>query len=110
MLILTVVATPKEGLAAELRQACADLETASADHEGLVSYTWHAKDDSGALTLVEVHENEASIFNHIQLADTSALGAAAAAFTDINLYGPSPSAEVRTLLGGFGDLTVHEKI
>jgi quinol monooxygenase YgiN len=110
MYILTVVAYPKPGKAADLRQACRDLTAASADHEGLSSYQWTAADDSGALNLVEVHADERSIFNHIELADVEALGAASERYDDCHLYGPQPSQELTDLLSSVAPLTVHVTI
>jgi quinol monooxygenase YgiN len=107
MYILTVVAHPKDGMAADLRKACADLTAESADHQGLHHYSWNASDDTGSLVLVEVHENEASIFNHIELAQVDALWAAAESFTDINLYGPPASEKLVETLGAVGPMTVH---
>jgi quinol monooxygenase YgiN len=107
MYVLTVIAHPKPGMADALRQACINLTAESADHKGLLHYSWNASDDSGRLVLVEVHEDEASIFNHLELAHVDDLWAASESFTDINLYGPTPSDKLVQTLGAVGPMTVH---
>ena len=102
MIVLTCVCTPHPGQEKESQEAARQLMEASADHRGLLGYFWNLDEATGNLVLVEVHENEASVLNHMALADVSRL-LAAGTLADIRLFGDPPSPTLLAKLAGFGE-------
>jgi len=109
MIVLTCTLTPHEGRADDARAATLDLMRESVDHVGLLRYFWTEDEGTHEFHLVEVHENEASVFNHVELADVSAL-VDAGSISDIHLYGDAPSPRLRELMDGFGGASFHPTV
>jgi quinol monooxygenase YgiN len=105
MIVLTCVAVPHPGKEDESKAAARELTASSQDHEGLLGYTWHLDEKTQDLVVVEVHENEASVLNHIALTDFSRLGSLTTV-TDIRIFGDPPSPALQEALSGFGDYQV----
>ncbi|MEN2738433.1 antibiotic biosynthesis monooxygenase [Microbacterium sp. X-17] len=109
MIVLTCTCVPHPGRFEEARDAALDVTAASRAHAGLIGYFWNLDDAARELRLVEVHEDEASVQNHIALTDLSRL-AAAGSFRDIQVFGDPPSAELRATLEGFGDVRIYPAV
>jgi len=109
MIVLTCTLVPHAGREHDAREACLELMRESAGHQGLLRYFWTEDEDTGAFHLVEVHQDEASVFNHIALADVTRL-VAAGTVGDIRVMGDAGSPELRALLAGFGEVRVHPTI
>ena len=109
MIVLTCMCVPRPGQADECRAAARELTERSRDHQGLLGYLWNVDESTGNLHLVEVHEGEASVLNHIAQADVSRL-VAAGALGDIKLYGDEPSPALLDVLRGFGEYTRYRAV
>jgi quinol monooxygenase YgiN len=101
MIVLTCRCIPAPGQEDEARAAAMELTEKSQDHQGLLGYFWSLDEGTPDLHLVEVHENEASVLNHIARSDVSRL-AAAGSFADIKVFGDAPSPALLETLSGFG--------
>jgi quinol monooxygenase YgiN len=106
MIVLTCVSVPQPGHEAECQALAKELTTSSQDHEGLIGYFWTLDETTQELHVVEVHQDEASVFNHIALTDVSAL-AALSSFKDIKVFGDAPSPKLLATLSGFGEYAVY---
>jgi quinol monooxygenase YgiN len=106
MIVLTCRCIPQQGQEQESRAAARELTAASQDHEGLIGYFWNVDEATSDLHVIEVHQDEASVLNHIALADVSRL-ASVCSFADIKLFGDAPSPKVLEVLSGFGDYTIY---
>jgi quinol monooxygenase YgiN len=105
MIVLTCKCTPLPGQEEESKAAARELTESSQSH-GMINYYWNVDEATDELHVIEVHENEASVLNHISLTDVSRL-AAATTFSDIKLYGDPPSPALLEVLSGFGEYKIY---
>ena len=105
MIVLTCVCVPQPGQEDESKAAARELVEQSQDHQGLLGYFWNLDETDQSLVVVEVHQNEASVINHINLTDFSRLGAISTV-QDIRLFGDPPSPDLQAALAGFGQYKV----
>ena len=105
MIVLTCVCVPQPGQEGESKEAARELVENSKGHEGLIGYFWNVDDANDNLIVVEVHENAASVINHIALTDFSRMGAITTV-EDIRLFGDPPTPELQAALAGFGEYKV----
>jgi hypothetical protein len=102
MIVITCIATPKEGMAQEARAAARKMNE-GAKKFGMIAYFWASNETDDCLRLYEVHENPDSVVNYISGVDVSEL-AAAVTFSDIQVSGDSTSPAMESALGAFGDV------
>lgn len=109
MIVLTCVCVPQPGKEAESKAAARELIEKSQDHEGLIGYLWNLDEDTQALHVVEVHQNEASVLNHIALTDFTPVGSVSTV-KDIRLFGDTPSPALLKALSGFGEYKIYPSL
>jgi quinol monooxygenase YgiN len=109
MIVLTCRAVPLPGRYEECRDAARELVESSRGHEGLLGYIWNDDTSAEELVLVEVHEDNASVLNHIALTDFTPMGSLCS-LTDIRFHGDPPTAEVREVLSHFGSCAIYPSV
>lgn len=109
MIILTCVCVPQPGQEEESKAAARELTEKSQDHEGLIGYCWNLDEDTQDLHVIEVHENETSVLNHIAHTDFSRLGSISTV-KDVRMFGGRPSPALLEALSGFGEYKVYPSL
>jgi quinol monooxygenase YgiN len=109
MIVLTCVCVPQPGQEEESKAAARELTEKSQDHKGLIGYFWNLDEDTQDLHVIEVHENEASVLNHITLTDFTRLSSISTV-KDIRLFGDAPSPTLLEALSGFGEYKIYPSL
>jgi quinol monooxygenase YgiN len=101
MIVVKAVSRPNSGQEEEMKAAALEVMEQSRTHEGLQAYFWAVDEDTGNLVLHEVHDDEASLLNHIAATDLARMSATMT-IIDVELFGDTPSAELDAVLSRFG--------
>jgi|SRR5271165_631644 len=109
MIVVTCVCVPQPGQEEESKAAARELTEKSQDHEGLIGYFWNLDEDTQDLHVIEVHQNEASVLNHMALTDFARLGSITTV-KDIRVFGDPPSPALVQALSGFGEYKIYRSL
>jgi quinol monooxygenase YgiN len=104
MFILRAVCAANPGQEEDARAAARDLMEQARSHEGIKAYFWTVDEATGELVDWEVHDDERSLTNHIELTDLSRM-AATMTVKRVETYGDTPSAALQETLRGFAEHT-----
>jgi quinol monooxygenase YgiN len=99
---------------AESQAAAAEVMARVKGHVGLVDYTWNVDPADQSLVVMEVHEDETSVFNHMRLTLVpevmSRFSATIKETKNVRMYGPPPSAELEAALKKVGDFKAYRTV